>query len=113
MGRPWAGTDGLRPMKFEIAFTRIAAEHLRSYRRFDQRIILDAIDEQLSHEPATETRNRKPLSESELSDWELRVQDFRVFYDVVIEDKQRVVKIKAVGHKEHGVLRIGDREVQP
>jgi mRNA-degrading endonuclease RelE of RelBE toxin-antitoxin system len=113
MRRPRAGTDGFRHMDFEIAFTRTAAEHLRSYRKYDQRMILDAIDEQLSHEPATETRNRKPLSASELSDWELRVQDFRVFYDVVVEDEQRVVKIKAVGHKEHGVLRIGDREVQP
>jgi mRNA-degrading endonuclease RelE of RelBE toxin-antitoxin system len=99
-------------MKFEIAFTQTAAEHLRSYRKFDQRIILDSIDEQLSHEPMTETRNRKRLSENEMSDWELRVQDFRVFYDVVIEDGRRAVKIKAVGHKEQGVLRIGDREVQ-
>jgi mRNA-degrading endonuclease RelE of RelBE toxin-antitoxin system len=99
-------------MPFEIAFTRPAAEHVRSYRKFEQRIILDAINEQLSHEPATETRNRKRLSESELSHWELRVQDFRGFDDVAIEDERRVVKIKAVGHKEHGILHIGDREVQ-
>ncbi len=99
-------------MRFEIAFTRTAAEHVRSYRKYEQRIILDAIDEQLTHEPTTETRNRKRLGENELSDWELRVQDFRVFYDVLIEDERGVVKIKAVGHKEHNVLRIGDREVQ-
>jgi mRNA-degrading endonuclease RelE of RelBE toxin-antitoxin system len=99
-------------MKFEIAFTRTAAAHVRSYRKFDQKIILDAIDEQLTHEPMSETRNRKPLSESELSDWELRVQDFRVFYDVVVEDERGVEKIKAVGHKEHNVLRIGDKEIQ-
>jgi mRNA-degrading endonuclease RelE of RelBE toxin-antitoxin system len=42
----------------------------------------------------------------------MRVGDFRVFYDVVIEDDRGIVKIKAVGHKEHNVLRIGDREVQ-
>jgi mRNA-degrading endonuclease RelE of RelBE toxin-antitoxin system len=99
-------------MKFDIAFTRTASDHVRSYRKFEQRIIFEAIDEQLSHEPTTETRNRKRLSESELSDWELRVQDFRVFYDVLVEGDVRLVKIKAVGHKEHGVLRIGDREVQ-
>lgn len=99
-------------MKFEIAFTQTAADHVRAYRKFEQRIILDAIDEQLSHEPTTETRNRKRLSESELSDWELRVQDFRVFYDVAVEERVGVVKIKAIGHKKHGVLRIGDREVQ-
>jgi mRNA-degrading endonuclease RelE of RelBE toxin-antitoxin system len=99
-------------MNFEIAFTRPAANHVRSFRKFEQRIILDAIDEQLAHEPTTETRNRKRLSENELSDWELRVQNFRVFYDVLVEDEQGIVKIKAVGHKEHGVLRIGDKEVR-
>jgi mRNA-degrading endonuclease RelE of RelBE toxin-antitoxin system len=99
-------------MKFEIAFTQTAADHIRAYRKFEQRIILDAIDEQLSHEPTTETRNRKRLSDSELSDWELRVQDFRVFYDVAVERAVGVVKIKAIGNKKHGVLRIGDREVQ-
>jgi mRNA-degrading endonuclease RelE of RelBE toxin-antitoxin system len=99
-------------MKFEIAFTQTAADHIRAYRKFEQRIILEAIDEQLSHEPTTETRNRKRLSESELSDWELRVQDFRVFYDVAVEKAVGVVKIKAIGNKIHGVLRIGDREVQ-
>jgi mRNA-degrading endonuclease RelE of RelBE toxin-antitoxin system len=99
-------------MKFEIAFTQTAADHVRAYRKFEQRIILDAIDEQLTHEPVTETRNRKRLSESELSDWELRVQDFRVFYDVAVEEAAGVVKIKAIGHKKHGILRVGDREVQ-
>jgi mRNA-degrading endonuclease RelE of RelBE toxin-antitoxin system len=99
-------------MKFEIAFTRTAAGHVRSYRKNEQRIILDAIHEQLAHEPTTETRNRKRLGKNELSDWELRVQDFRVFYDVLVEDQRGVVKIKAVGHKEHGALRIGDREVR-
>lgn len=98
-------------MRFEIAFTRIAAEHVRSFRKFDQEIILDAIDQQLAHEPTLETRNRKRLGENELSDWELRVEDFRVFYDVAIEDERGVVKIKAVGWKRHGVLRVGDKEV--
>lgn len=41
----------------------------------------------------------------------MRVGDFRVSHDVVIEEERGVVKIKAVGHKEHNVLRIGDREV--
>jgi mRNA-degrading endonuclease RelE of RelBE toxin-antitoxin system len=99
-------------MKFAIAFTRTAAEHVRGYRKHEQKIVLDAIAEQLTHEPITETRNRKRLGENELSDWELRVQDFRVFYDVVVEDERGTVEIKAVGHKEHNVLRIGDKEVQ-
>ena len=55
-------------MTFKIAFTATAAEHVRSIRRFDQKIILDAIVEQLTQDPTTETRNRKRLSENELFD---------------------------------------------
>jgi mRNA-degrading endonuclease RelE of RelBE toxin-antitoxin system len=60
----------------------------------------------------TETRNRKRLGENELSDWELRVQSFRVFYDVIADEERHVVKVKAVGHKERNTLYIGGSEVQ-
>jgi mRNA-degrading endonuclease RelE of RelBE toxin-antitoxin system len=46
-----------------------------------------------------------------MSDWELRVQQYRVFYDVLIEEDPQVVKIKAVGHKDHNTLYIGGKEV--
>jgi mRNA-degrading endonuclease RelE of RelBE toxin-antitoxin system len=98
-------------MAFEIQFTKTAADHVRAYKKFEQRIVLDAIENQLHHEPMTETRNRKRLGENELSDWELRVQQFRVFYDVLAEDDRRIVKIKAVGHKDHNTLSIGGKEV--
>ena len=96
---------------FEIRFTRAAADQVRTYRKFDQKIILDGIESQLSHEPLAETRNRKRLTEDSLSDWELRIQDFRVFYDVATEDDHEVVKIKAVGHKVHNTLFVGGTEV--
>ena len=48
----------------------------------------------------TETRNRKRLGENELSDWELRIQDFRVFYDVVAEEDHRIVNIKSIVHND-------------
>ena len=99
-------------MPFEIEFTPTAANHVRCYRKFEQQIVLDAVAEQLSREATTETRNRKRLGENELSDWELRIQKFRVFYDVIHEESRQVVKIKAVGHKEHNTLYVGGREVQ-
>jgi mRNA-degrading endonuclease RelE of RelBE toxin-antitoxin system len=98
-------------MSYEISFTQSAADHVRSYRKYDQQIILDAIEHQLRHEPIVETRNRKRLGESELADWELRIQGFRVFYDVIVEREQGHVKIKAVGHKEHNRLFIAGEEV--
>ena len=70
-----------------------------------------AFEEQLRHEPMTETRQRKRLGENPMSDWELRVQKYRVFYDVLIEEDLQVVKIKAVGHKDHNTLYIGGKEV--
>jgi mRNA-degrading endonuclease RelE of RelBE toxin-antitoxin system len=66
----------------------------------------------LRYEPTTETRNRKQLGENEWSDWELRVQKYRVFYDVSVEEDRHSVKIKAIGHKEHNTLYIGSKEVQ-
>ena len=63
---------------------------MRAYRKFEQKIILDAIEEQLPHDPMVETRRKKRLGENELSDWE----------------------IKAVGRKEHNMLYIGGKVVQ-
>src|SRR5438132_8937735 len=98
-------------MAFQIEFTQSAVDHVRTYRKFDQRIVLDGIEDQLRHQPTVETRNRKKLTANDLSDWELRVDRFRVFYDVVAEADAQVVKVKAIGHKEHNTLYIGGEEV--
>jgi mRNA-degrading endonuclease RelE of RelBE toxin-antitoxin system len=99
-------------MAFEINFTRTAADHVRGFRKFERQIILEAIEDQLRHEPITETANRKRLGENGLSDWELRVQRFRVFYDIVEVDNRQDVKIKAVGYKDHNRLFIGGKETK-
>ena len=99
-------------MAFDINFTPTAAGLVRNFRKFDQKIILDGVDEQLRHEPTTETKHRKRLGPNELATWELRIGDFRVFYDVEIEELRQIVKIKAVGWKVHDKLIIGGEEVQ-
>jgi mRNA-degrading endonuclease RelE of RelBE toxin-antitoxin system len=99
-------------MAFEIDFTKTAVDHIRGSKKYEQRIILDSIEEQLRHEPTTETRNRKRLGENELSSRELRVQQFRVFYDVHVDEQKKEVTIKAVGWKDHNILRIGGRETR-
>ena len=45
-------------------------------------IVLDAVDEQLTHQPTVETRNRKPMRPNPLAPWELRIGVLRVYYDV-------------------------------
>ena len=99
-------------MKFDIRFTQSAADQIRAYRKFEQTRIFDAIENQLRHDPTTDTRNRKRLSENELADWELRVQNFCVFYDVVAEEGGQYIKVKAVGHKEHNKLFVAKKEVE-
>ena len=91
-------------MRYEIVVHELALEELESLRAFDQRRILGDIREQLGDEPGVPTRRRKclidltPAFEHELPVWQLRVGEFRVFYDVA-EEEQRV-NIRAVRRKE-------------
>ena len=45
----------------EVEYTIDAIEDLKFYRKHERQLIVDQIDEQLSHEPSHETRNRKRL----------------------------------------------------
>jgi mRNA-degrading endonuclease RelE of RelBE toxin-antitoxin system len=94
---------------FRIEITEEAGEDLRFLRKFEQRLILEAIELHLAVEPLFETRHRKPLRPNEMSSWELRIGAFRVFYDV--EPADRLVRVKAVGWKEHNRLLIRGKEV--
>lgn len=93
-------------MKYRIAYSPDSESHLRALAARDRVIVLDAVVEQLAHEPTVETRNRKPMRPNPLAPWELRVGDLRVYYDVS-EEPEPVVHIRAVGIKEHNELRIG------
>jgi mRNA-degrading endonuclease RelE of RelBE toxin-antitoxin system len=67
---------------FVVEFTAEAVEDVKAFRKFDQQHIVGAIDAQLPAQATTPSRNRKPLRPNSLAEWELRVRDFRVFYDV-------------------------------
>ena len=71
-----------------------------------QAVVLDAVEEQLTHRPTVETRHRKPMRPNPLAPWELRVGDLRV-YDDVEEEPKAMVLIRAVGLKERNRVRIG------
>src|SRR5262249_38934193 len=82
---------------FQIAFTTEAIEDLDSIRKFDAKRILSEIETQLVNEPATISRNRKQLRPNQLAEWELRMGEFRVFYDIIAGEQ--TVRIVAVGKK--------------
>jgi mRNA-degrading endonuclease RelE of RelBE toxin-antitoxin system len=89
------------PDTIEIA--DVAYDELQSIKVFYRRQIFHAIDEQLAHEPTMETKNRKILTgvqpnfEHELPVWELRVGEYRVYYDV--NEELKTVSIRAVRQK--------------
>jgi mRNA-degrading endonuclease RelE of RelBE toxin-antitoxin system len=88
---------------FVIEYAEGVVEDLKALPASKRKRVLDKMDEQLLHEPTVETRNKKvieglePPWEHEEPIWELRVGEFRVFYDVD-EEAGRVV-VRAIRHK--------------
>jgi len=97
-------------LPYRIEYLGTATEHLRRLTTRQRTIVFDTVDEQLAHEPKTETRNRKEMVPNPLASWELRIGDLRVYYDVT-EDPQ-TVRVVAVGIKQGNRVVIGGEEMQ-
>jgi len=82
---------------YSVKFTLSALDDIGWVKKRERKIIVDGIAEQLGHDPTGETRNRKRLRPNETSEWELRIEKYRVYYDV--NHEERVVEVKAVGEK--------------
>jgi len=88
---------------FSVDYAEGVAQDLAGLRAYERTRILDQIEEQLAHQPTQETRNKKllpglkPPWDQELPVWELRVAEYRVFYDV--DETEQVVTVRAVRHK--------------
>lgn len=98
-------------MPYYIEYSPDAEAHLRALTARQRAIVLDTVDEQLTHQPMVETRNRKPMRPNPLAPWELRMGDLRVYYDVQ-EKPEAVVYIRAVGIKERNRVRIGGKVIE-
>jgi mRNA-degrading endonuclease RelE of RelBE toxin-antitoxin system len=97
-------------MSYDILMSPEAIDHLREFSAREQSLILDQIEFHLTYDPDAVTRRRKRMRPNPLSPWELRVEQFRVFYDIDEEETQ--VHIIAVGRKEGNRLCIGRKEVK-
>ena len=95
---------------FQIDFTKEALEDLEGFRAYEQRQIIQEIETQLPYQPIQPTRNRKQLRENALAEWELRIDNIRVFYNVDVE--LSLVKIEAIGYKEGNKLFIHGEEYE-
>jgi mRNA-degrading endonuclease RelE of RelBE toxin-antitoxin system len=90
-----------------------AREDMRRMRLrvYEVRQIVDAVDEQLAHEPNVQSKRRKIIRPGEDLPfehlepvWQLRVGEYRVFYDVAEQEttgkpRRGVVSIRAIRHK--------------
>jgi mRNA-degrading endonuclease RelE of RelBE toxin-antitoxin system len=98
-----------RLLTYRIEYSPECEDHLCALTARDRAIVMDAVDEQLAHQPNVETRRRKLLRPNPLAPWELRVGNLRVFSDVE-DDPEPVVHVRAVGVKDQSRLRIGGEE---
>jgi hypothetical protein len=99
---------------FSIVYAPVVHEHLLAIDAKYDSLIREKIIEQLTHEPDTKTRNRKPVRPPAAfqAEWELRFgpnNRFRVFYR--ISHERREIKIVAVGVKDRSRLMVGGEEV--
>jgi len=92
-------------LPYSIEYSPDAEDHFRFLTARQQAIVLDTVDEQLTHQPMVETRNRKPMRPNPLAPWELRIGALRVYYDAEDTPEPKVY-IRAVGIKERNRVRI-------
>ena len=89
-------------MPFEIEMVREAKEDLERLRKTDQVRLLDRIEKHLSHEPTRQSRSRiKRLGGAVFPPFRLRVDEFRIYYDVYEAERKVVI---------YGVIRKPDSE---
>ena len=98
-------------MAYRIQYSPETDQHLRYLTARERSIVFDGVDEQLRHQPAVETRNRKPMRPNPLAPWELRIGDIRVYYDVE-EEPEKLVTVLSIGLKDRNRVIIGGEEVE-
>jgi mRNA-degrading endonuclease RelE of RelBE toxin-antitoxin system len=88
---------------YTILYVESIGDDLADLRAFDRQKILDEVEEQLSQQPTQETKRKKvvrglkPPWEHAEPIWQLRIGEFRVFYDV--DEAASQVTVRAIRHK--------------
>lgn len=88
---------------YSIEYAEGVVDDLAILRAYDRKLVLDRLEKQLKYEPTKKTKNRKPLPglippwEHIEPVWELRVGEYRIFYDV--DERASLVIIRAIRYK--------------
>ena len=83
-------------MEYRVSISLDAQGDIRSFQAYEQRIIIRSIRTCLTRDALVETNCRKPLEPNQVGSWKLRVDIYRIFYDV----EGAAVYITAVGYDE-------------
>jgi mRNA-degrading endonuclease RelE of RelBE toxin-antitoxin system len=87
---------------YQVEFTPESVLDLRYLKKFEQNIVIDAIQTQLVYEPTLETKNRFRRNPPDIAEWELRIGVFRVFYNV--DEVIQIVSIERIGEKPNNIV---------
>jgi mRNA-degrading endonuclease RelE of RelBE toxin-antitoxin system len=91
---------------YAIRFVVDVIKDLKKLSAYHRNLVIEAVETQLVHEPTSPARNRKllvnliPPWDAMPPIWELRVGEYRVFYDVSEEEK--TVYVRAIRRKPSG-----------
>jgi len=86
-------------MPFEVRYSTTAAKQLKRLRAFDRATLLDEIERTLTANPTMQSKAKvKKLRQPAPTQYRLRVEDFRVFYDV--DDVSHLVDVVQILSKE-------------
>jgi mRNA-degrading endonuclease RelE of RelBE toxin-antitoxin system len=94
-------------MDYIINIIPDAQEDIRYFKAHQRRIITSNIRIFLTQNALSETKRRKSLEPNQFGSWELRIDNYRIFYDVEVN----TVFVTAVGYKEHNDLYIRGKKV--
>jgi len=72
-------------------------------------LVIDGISKYLESDADVATSRRKLLRPDPVGPWELRLGDYRVFYEVT---PAGVVRVLAIGHKAHNDLFMRGRRIE-
>ncbi|MFN8566479.1 MAG: addiction module toxin RelE [Kouleothrix sp.] len=95
-------------MQFTIIILPSADADLTYFRTHEQRIIVTGIATHLTYDATIETKRRKKLDPNSIAPWELRIDQYRIFYDI---DLGSLIKVIAIGYKDHNELYIRGKKV--
>jgi mRNA-degrading endonuclease RelE of RelBE toxin-antitoxin system len=96
-------------MENRILLTQSAKADIAYFQVREQRIIASNIYTYLSVDADVPSRKKKQLRPNPIAQWELRIDKFRVFFSI---EKGNIVKVVAVGYKEHKELFIRGNKVE-